>query len=497
MADQNDDILRAYLDQVVKVQQESRHALSQNDLDAVARDLGLSDEDLWTIRRRHDDCVERAQGFLRYNNWGGAVDELKQAVTLAPTSANTHALLASAYRGRYGETRSDADMNAALESARRALVLEPRNDAALRIASEMQRRSAPLSPAQMLRRGGVWIVLAAIALGAVYLIYSAATSPTADQGAGDGDKVRTRAESTVAAMRSRAESRGAMAQSEKSAQPDTGFLRPLGVFGSEGIGEGLLKDARSIAVAGDSTVIVADYGSGRVQRFAPDGRFLNGWNIGENRYVQGLVADRAGTVYVVASGTLKRYEAATGRSLGQLKAPGGRGFAAVAVAPGGRIATLWSSYAARSGMFMSPKSDDAIIMFDGSGRAISTWKNALGKAAGGGAIFRGSIAVDGLGTVYAGSGSYLYRFSASGAFDDRIKIPSEDFVIDGQGRIITASGTYFAMLDRDGATLATWQLNRQLEEYKNVSNVDGLALSPSGDLFAVARTAVLRLRPTR
>lgn len=493
MADQNDDTLRAYLEQVMKIQREGHKALSQDDLDAVARDLGLDNEDMKAIRRHHDDCVDRAHGFLRYNNWGGAVDELKQAVTLAPMNANTHALLASAHRGRYGETRSDDDMNAALEAARRALAIEPRNELALRVASEMQRRSAPLSSSQIMRRAIVWLGLGALAFGVVYLIYTAASSKTAEEMPEGAAAIRARADSLARAMQEPVKPE-APVEPDAPVKPDTGFLQPLSVFSSEGIGEGMLKDARSIAVAGDSTIIVADYGDGRIQRFAPDGRFLNGWNVGEDRYIPAIAADRNGTVYVVASGTIERYEAATGKSLGQLKAPAGKGFAAVATAPGGKIATVWSYYAARSGMFMSPKANDAIIMFDDKGKVVSTWKNALGKANGGGAVFSANIAVDGLGTVYAGSRSFLCRFNNDGSFDDKIVLPSDNFVIDGQGRFIVAFGSSFFLHDRNGTLISKWELDRQDKKYEGVYNIDGLALSPSGDLFAVARTRILRLK---
>ena len=102
-------------------------------------------------------------------------------------------------------------------------------------------------------------------------------------------------------------------------EANNGFADTVLKFGSEGIGPGMFKDARSIAVDGAGRIYVGEYTGGRIQVFDPAGKFITQWSIGDRKtLLRGLAADRKGIVYVVTGGDIRRYEGETGNLLGQV-----------------------------------------------------------------------------------------------------------------------------------------------------------------------------------
>ena len=69
MADNSDEILRTYIENVLRLQQErDRNALSDDELRQIALDSGMTESDLAYVRQRLEDCLDRGKGFIRYEN---------------------------------------------------------------------------------------------------------------------------------------------------------------------------------------------------------------------------------------------------------------------------------------------------------------------------------------------------------------------------------------------------------------------------------------------
>ncbi len=73
-------------------------------------------------------------------------------------------------------------------------------------------------------------------------------------------------------------------------------------FGSEGIGAGQFKDARSVAVDGEGHIYTAEYIGGRVQVFDSEGKFVTQWMVDPKQPLTGMAAARKGIVYIVQEG---------------------------------------------------------------------------------------------------------------------------------------------------------------------------------------------------
>jgi hypothetical protein len=74
-------------------------------------------------------------------------------------------------------------------------------------------------------------------------------------------------------------------------------------FGSEGTGPGQFQDARHIAVDPDGNIYVADYDTGRLQKFDASGKFLQLVNVEANQnaysFIMDMAVDYAGHLFVV------------------------------------------------------------------------------------------------------------------------------------------------------------------------------------------------------
>jgi sugar lactone lactonase YvrE len=89
------------------------------------------------------------------------------------------------------------------------------------------------------------------------------------------------------------------------------------VFGDEGFAPGTFRDARTIAVAPDGSIFVADYETQRLQKFDASGAYVMQLVVPPNardgdRRVLGMAADRAGSLYVCRAGDLLKFRVADG-----------------------------------------------------------------------------------------------------------------------------------------------------------------------------------------
>ncbi len=98
------------------------------------------------------------------------------------------------------------------------------------------------------------------------------------------------------------------------------FARLAMVFGSEGDQSGQFDDARSIAVDIQGNIFVADYTTGRINKFDPRGKFLQliqVQSVNENNdvYIFGIATDDQENLYVAVDGNILKYNASTGELL--------------------------------------------------------------------------------------------------------------------------------------------------------------------------------------
>jgi DNA-directed RNA polymerase subunit RPC12/RpoP len=280
------------------------------------------------------------------------------------------------------------------------------------------------------------------------------------QGRGSGEDVATPAPSPATTQTP------AAAQPEPPAAPS--FAEEVMRFGAEGTGAGRFEDTRSVAVDGAGRIYTAEYTGGRVQVFDSAGTFLTQWQANRRMPLLALAADRDGTVYIIQSGRIQRYEGATGRALGPIAPARGMGYEDVTVALDG---SLWTV------------SDNAVVHLsrDGAVRRRINLKRVVDEDA---APER--VAVAGSGDLYVLDKwkATVYHLSPDGRFVDRFGgggfPPLEDVAVDGRGRVYVTGlgGPVIHVFDAAGQPVA---------EFGGGGVVFGIVFNDRDELFAAYR----------
>ena len=274
---------------------------------------------------------------------------------------------------------------------------------------------------------------------------------------------------------------GGAPSGSKSGDPANAFAREALKFGSEGIGPGMMTDARSIGVDGSGNIYVAEYLGGRVQVFDANGKFVTQWMVDRKMPLRGMAVDRKGTVYVAQRGIITRYEGQTGNSLGEMQDQG-NGFDDVRATPdGGLIAAAY-----RSG-------SDNIMRFNSSGNATLTIPKAVSTVADRSELDT-RVAVDGLGNIYAlgtfaeavfkfsPEGKFLNRFGGSGDQSGQFRA-AHAIAVDGKGRVFVSDTKGIQVFDSDG---------RYLTVFKVDGPAFGMVFNDKNELVVAARNKVIK-----
>jgi sugar lactone lactonase YvrE len=222
-------------------------------------------------------------------------------------------------------------------------------------------------------------------------------------------------------------------------------------FGSEGIGAGQFKDARSIAVDGEGRIYTAEYIGGRLQVFDAQGKFLTQWMVDPKRPLSSMAADRQGNVYLVQGGIITRYKGATGERLGEVESRGpgfNQNYSSVFVALDGSLYAIAANY------------NIVHISTDGRIKTIIDAREKTGEH-----LNLDGLAVSGSGHIYAiarseesvfkfgPDGKFINRFGGEGTGAGQLRSP-DGIGVDGQGRVYVCDvGRGIQVFDSNGRFL--------------------------------------------
>jgi DNA-binding beta-propeller fold protein YncE len=271
------------------------------------------------------------------------------------------------------------------------------------------------------------------------------------------------------------------AGSRTASDSANGFASQTMKFGSEGIGPGMMTDARSIAVDGQGNIYVGEYSGGRIQMFDANGKFITQWIADPKMPLRGLAADRKGTVYVVQRGTITRYDSQTGKAAGTVAYVDGDGFDDVTSTPDGGLVAAW--YRGR----------DDIVQFDAEGKVKQIIRAAISTPAERSEL-NTRVAVDGRGNIY-GLGTFsagVFKFNRDGKFMNRFGGPGHQagqfggvsaIAVDGKGRVFVADIKGIEVFDSDG---------RYLNTFKPDGVASGMVFNDQNELLVVARNKVMK-----
>ncbi|NJL11902.1 MAG: PspC domain-containing protein [Microscillaceae bacterium] len=143
---QSEETIKAYVQMVLQLQQEQRERpLDPEEMTRIARDLGLSEEDLAFIQKKRNDYLARGKGYSRYEDWDSAIEEYEQALALHPNDLDALYGLANAYKNR-GQLRNHKDdLQKAKNYVKKALHVDPHHELSFRLSAELNRGTGKTS----------------------------------------------------------------------------------------------------------------------------------------------------------------------------------------------------------------------------------------------------------------------------------------------------------------------------------------------------------------
>jgi LSD1 subclass zinc finger protein len=259
----------------------------------------------------------------------------------------------------------------------------------------------------------------------------------------------------------------------------SGFAREVMKFGTDGIGAGQFKDARTVAIDGAGHIFAADYTGGRVQVFDSNGKFLSQWMVDPKMPLLKIAADRKGVVYVVQKGDITRYEGMTGQSLGKVQSSGRSYSDCIITLDGGLVAV---------------QDSEDLVRFDASGQVVITIKKSVSSQSGDSEL-DAKVAIDGQGNLYA-MGRFndaVFKFSPEGRFITRIGGKGDEpglfrallgIAVDGQGRIFVSDIKGIQIFDTNGRYLDVIKIEREVPF--------GMVFNDKNELFVAARTKIVK-----
>jgi len=456
-------IVDAYIGRVLEVRREREgEGLTQQELEQIAFESGLSHEDLAAAREEMARSITRGRAFLSYGNWVRAVEEFEQGVALDPNNAEALVLLAHAlWNHGVGESDEKAQYRA-MQYAERGIQIDPANAAGVKLVTHMTEHPGEPYGGQVGRKGAGprpvpdprarkiilgSVSLALLVVGMSMAVFFVAEEPEPEAASPDGLRPPVTARDTE----------------------DPGpFATEVAAFGREGTGAGYFTDARSIAVDGAGRLYVGEYSSGRVQVFDTEGNFLTEWNTPSDHVLRGLDVARDGTAYVVRGGEIYRVNGMTGELFGAVEYEQGNDFDEVFVRNDGGLVTAWRGMRRSDGRLEGISSD--IVILAPSGLVENVLVAPLESLSGSSSTPRLAVAGDGMiyaldhhsdaVYVFAPDGAYRDTFGESGDEPGQFRAPS-DIAITNRGDILVSdikgiqvfspNGRYKGLIDVDGA----------------------------------------------
>jgi NHL repeat len=246
-------------------------------------------------------------------------------------------------------------------------------------------------------------------------------------------------------------------------------------FGTEGIGAGQFKDARSVAVDSQGHVYVAEYSGGRLQVFDSQGKFLTQWMLDGKRSISNIAVDRKGGLYVAYWGEIMKYDTSTGELVGEItkSLPGSEGL-------------YQDVFVALDGSLYSLDSRSNLFQFAPDGKIKRVLK--LGDKTGEDTVSFERVAVSGSGEIYlldrskgvfkfTSDGRYINKFvgsvDRSGAYR-----PAFNLAVDGSGRVYVSDPDGISVYDSNG---------RFIDRFGDDQVVFGIVIDDKNSLWATLR----------
>ena len=261
-------------------------------------------------------------------------------------------------------------------------------------------------------------------------------------------------------------------------------------FGETGSGPGYFDDPRQVTTDADGNIYVADFQSGRIQKFDPSGKFQLAIQAipdkNQNTIISDLATDYSGRLYVARMGDILVYDAKNGALITTIPQEFPYTYyQAIKIDPANNLFALAQTIDGHD-----------LIKFNREGEEISRSQDVVSSIDKQAFLEDWALAVDGLGNsylvtdnkpqifIYNSAGEYIDKFGSEGDQPGQIKSP-DSVAVDAVGRIYVLDYQSIDIFDATGSFLGAVEFDYSLGSPREIW------VDLQGNLFLVTSQGIV------
>ncbi len=136
MKEKSNPLLEKYITRLLDLQRHSAEQLTQAEMQQIAKEIGLTEQDLAEAAQTARDAIQRNQTYQEAGRWDEAAKELQLAADLQPFDANIESLWASFYFRKWKKLRRLKDFQAMETHIQKCLSLAPTHTTATQLLKD-------------------------------------------------------------------------------------------------------------------------------------------------------------------------------------------------------------------------------------------------------------------------------------------------------------------------------------------------------------------------
>lgn len=128
-----------YIQRVTELSQSVRRIPTSEELEKLAVELGISNEEIEAAQKQSQDHLIRAKSYLSLKHWDDAIAELQEALVFNPSNLEILTCLATAYLGRWYNYHRQEDEHNVRDTIRQCFAIKPDHEESLSLLATLDR----------------------------------------------------------------------------------------------------------------------------------------------------------------------------------------------------------------------------------------------------------------------------------------------------------------------------------------------------------------------
>jgi tetratricopeptide (TPR) repeat protein len=167
----SNNVIEDYIQRVSELNQSIRRIPTSEELEKIAVDLGISDEEIRAAQKQSQDNFIRAKSYCSLSHWDDAIAELQEALIFNPGNLEMLTCLATAYMGRWQKLHRPEDEKNIRDTIRKCLTIQPDHEESLFLLSELDRAlETKRQQTSILVGASLGIIVAGIGFGSLLVL---------------------------------------------------------------------------------------------------------------------------------------------------------------------------------------------------------------------------------------------------------------------------------------------------------------------------------------